>query len=212
MRNVKTTGIDPLRRKLLKGAAGLFATAATPAFFHLPEARAAEMSLNGKKALIAYYSRTGNTRTLAGHIQSLTGADSVELQPLNPYPEDYRATTRQAKREIESGFKPALKNGVENLASYDVVFVGSPCWWSTIAGPVRTFLADSDLSGKTIAPFMTHEGSGLGRSVADIKKLCPESIVLEGLAVRGGSVASSLNEAVAWLRKIKLGKYVAVFV
>ena len=69
---------------------------------------------------------------------------------------------------MNSGFKPALKSKPENLGKYDIIFVGSPCWWYTIAPPVATFLSSYDLSGKTIAPFMTHEGSRMGHSEADI--------------------------------------------
>lgn len=160
---------------------------------------------NGK-ALIVYYSRTGNTSEIAKMIQARLNCDIMELQTVNPYPEEYRATTEQAKRELEQGYRPPLQNKISNLDDYGVVFVGSPCWWGTVAMPVFTFLDEYDLSGKTICPFMTHEGSGLGRSVEDIKRLCPGSTVMEGLAIRGGS-ATEATEAMtgrvdAWLNKI----------
>lgn len=139
----------------------------------------------GAKALVVYYSRSGNTRAVAEAIHAAVGGDIVELQPVTPYPEAYRATTDQAKQELASGYKPPLKNRIGHIEAYDVVFVGSPNWWGTVAGPVRTFLSEYDLAGKRIAPFITHEGSALGRSVADIKTFCPKAVVLDGLAVRG---------------------------
>ena len=130
----------------------------------------------------------------------------MELQPVTPYPEAYRATTDQAKQELASGYKPPLKHRIGHIEAYDVVFVGSPNWWGTVAGPVRTFLSEYDLAGKRIAPFITHEGSALGRSVADIKTFCPKEVVLDGLAVRGSRAASAQGEVAAWLRKIGMGK------
>jgi flavodoxin len=88
------------------------------------------------------------------------------------------------------------------LASYDVILLGYPNWWGSMPMPVFTFLEEYDFSRKTIAPFCTHEGSGLGHSVMDIKKLCPQSTVLEGLAVRGGDVKNAQDEVTGWLREI----------
>ena len=146
------------------------------------------------------------TRAVAEAIHAAVGGDIVELQPVTPYPEAYRATTDQAKQELASGYKPPLKHRIGHIEAYDVVFVGSPNWWGTVAGPVRTFLSEYDLAGKRIAPFITHEGSALGRSVADIKAFCPKAVVLDGLAVRGSRAASAQGEVAAWLRKIGMGK------
>jgi flavodoxin len=122
------------------------------------------------KVLVIYYSRIGNTREIASQIHKITGGDIVEIMPVDPYPDDYNATTKQAKLELNSGYKPPLKTKVENVESYNVIFVGSPNWWSTIAGPVKTFLSEYDLSGKTIAPFITHEGSSLANSVSHVAR------------------------------------------
>ena len=96
--------------------------------------------------------------------------------------------------------RPALKNPVGDLSQYDVIFVGSPCWWATIAPPVATFLTSCDLAGKTVVPFMTHEGSGMRHSEADIRRLCPRSTVPDGLAVRGSAVRNSKDEVGRWVR------------
>ena len=196
---------DSTRRSLLKyTAAGLLAGFGGRLLPHVSSAYAA--TEGGAKALVVYYSRSGNTRAVAEAIHAAVGGDIVELQPVTPYPEAYRATTDQAKQELASGYKPPLKNRIEHIEAYDVVFVGSPNWWGTVAGPVRTFLSEYDLAGKRIAPFITHEGSALGRSVADIKAFCPKAVVLDGLAVRGSRAASAQGEVAAWLRKIGMGK------
>lgn len=157
---------------------------------------------SSKKILVAFFSHSGNTRVIAEQIKALTGADIFEIKPVKDYPTEYNAVVDQAKKEINANFKPELKTKVKNFDSYDVVFVGSPNWWGTIAPPVSTFLSTNNFEGKTIAPFITHEGSRMGRSVSDIRKLCPKAKILEGLAVRGSSVKTAKNEVSEWLRKI----------
>lgn len=159
-----------------------------------------------EKILIVLYSLTGNTMTIAKQIQSLTGGTMFEVVPLNPYPDDHHATTEQAKKEIEEGLKPELKTKLDNIKDYDVIFVGSPCWWATMAPPLSSFLSQHDFKGKTLIPFMTHEGSGLGRYVEDLRKLCPTATMLEGKAFRGGSVNSAQTEVSTWLQKINMIK------
>jgi len=105
---------------------------------------------------VVYFSRSGNTREIANQIHERVGGDIFEIQPEEPYPSNYDAVVKQAKQELESGYKPKLKAKIENIESYDVIFVGSPIWWGTIPAPVVTFLSEYDLSGKTIVPFCTH--------------------------------------------------------
>jgi flavodoxin len=155
-----------------------------------------------KKVLITYYSHSGNTRELANLIHKRIGGDIVETQTVDPYPDNYDALTRQAKQELDSGYKPTLKRKVENVSDYDLIFIGSPNWWNTIAPPIMTLLSEHNLSGKTIVPFITHEGGGLGRSVEDITKLCPNSRILNGLAVRGRSAKTAQNQVSEWLRSV----------
>ena len=145
--------------------------------------------------LIVYYSYSGNTHKVANEIQRISGGDMVEIEPLKPYPGNYNAVVEQAKKELHSGFRPELKAGLADISTYDMVFVGSPNWWHTIAPPVMTFLSEADLSGKTVIPFITHGGGGLGRCAADIAELCPNSTVLPGMVVYGADV----NEAQKWL-------------
>ncbi len=158
----------------------------------------------GGKVLIVYYSRTGNTEFLAHSIHNAIESDIIQLHTVKPYPEEYKATTQQAKKELESGFHPPLATKIQNMDSYDCIILGSPCWWGTIASPVISFLSDYDFTGKSIAPFMTHGGSGLGRSISHIQGLCPTARVLDGLAVWGNDVSTAQNEAATWLRSIGL--------
>jgi flavodoxin len=168
------------------------------------------------KCLIAYFSRpgnnyvggtimnlpVGNTEVVAKKIQIITGGTLFRIDPVKPYPADYTETTDVAKEELRTGARPKLNGHPETIASSDTVFLGYPNWWGTMPMPVCTFLEEYDLSGKTIAPFCTHEGSGLGRSIGDIKKMCPDATVLEGLAIRGGDVGNAQDAVAGWLRRI----------
>ena len=161
-----------------------------------------------KKNLIVYYSwsNSGNTRNMAEKIKTETGADIFEIVPVKAYPRDYQACVDQAKTEINNKFKPEIKGEVTDFDSYDIIFVGSPNWWSTIAPPVATFLTSYNFSGKTIIPFMTHEGTRMGHSEKDIKDLCPEATVLKGLPVRGGSVNNATPDIQKWLKDLGIIK------
>ena len=109
-----------------------------------------------KKILVAYFSHSGNTREIANQIHKSVGGDIFEIQVVKPYPHDYDAVVQQARQELDSGYKPVLKTKIENIKSYDLVFIGYPNWCSTVPAPVRTFLSEYDFSGKTIVPFCTH--------------------------------------------------------
>lgn len=171
------------------------------------------MNLKGKKSLIAYYSRKGNnyvsgrivnlqignTEVVANMIQEMAGGDMFHIEAVKPYPKDYTETTKVAQDELRTNARPELMNHVENMDSYDVIFLGYPNWWGTMPMPVFTFLDQYDFSGKTIVPFCTHEGSGLGHSEKDIAKLCPEATVLKGIAIHGTSASSAKNSVSRWL-------------
>jgi flavodoxin len=159
-----------------------------------------------KNILVAYFSHSGNTREITNQIHKSAGGDIFEIQSVKPYPHNYDAGVEQAKQELEYGHKPALKTKMESIKSYDLVFIGYPIWWGTFPAPVKTFLSEYDFSGKTILPFCTHEGSGLGRSVTDISKLCPKSTLLDGVAIWGREVKTAKSKVVEWLRKYKIMK------
>lgn len=157
-----------------------------------------------RKILVVYFSHSGSTREIANQIHTSVGGDIFEIQPEVPYPDNYLLLLKQAREERETDYRPALKTKVENIASYDVIFIGSPIWGGTIPQPVVSFLSEYDLSGKTIVPFCTYGGSGQGRSIADIAKLCPQSTVLEGFAMEGNKVKTAQLEIANWLKKIKI--------
>ena len=156
--------------------------------------------------LITFFSRTGTTHEIANQIQKNVGGDLFELTTVHTYPKEYRATTKQAKREQETNFRPQLTADVPNIDSYELVFIGYPNWWWTLPMAFFSFLERHNFSGKTIIPFCTHEGSGLGRGLADIKSMCPNATIVEGIALRGGGsdnvqTDSARREVVEWLRK-----------
>jgi flavodoxin len=170
-----------------------------------------------KKILIAYFSRNGgnyvggkivnlkvgNTEVAAKYIQELIGGETFQINPIKPYPVDYTETTEIAKQELKAKARPELKEKVSAMDSYDIIFLGYPNWWGTFPMAVFTFLESYDFSEKTIIPFCTHEGSGLGKSVADILQLCPKAKILDGLAIQGSAVGTSRNEVSEWLGKVK---------
>lgn len=157
-----------------------------------------------KKVLIAYFSHSGNTRAIANQIHSRVGGDLFELQAADAYPAEYRACLDRAKTEQQSGVRPALSKEVSDMGSYDVVFIGYPNWWGTIPMPLFTFFERYDFSGKTLVPFCTHGGGGLGRSAQDIRRLAPNAAILEGLSIRGGSAGSAQDEISTWLDRIEM--------
>jgi flavodoxin len=170
--------------------------------------------MTNSKTLIAYYSRkgqnyvggsivnlpVGNTEVVATKIQAMIGGDLFEIDTVEAYPKDYTETTNVAMEEKRENARPKLTETVDNMDSYDVIYLGYPNWWGTFPMAVFTFLESYDFSGKTIIPFCTHEGSGLGNSERDIKKSCPKANVKSGLAIRGGSVNRSDNEITNWIK------------
>lgn len=143
------------------------------------------------KTLVVYYSHSGNTKKLAGKIAELTGADLLELVPEQAYPQDYNTVVEQAKREIQTGFYPKLKNKLPELAQYDVILAGTPNWWSTMAPPVGSFLKDCNLrhtyitnlihasvDSKTVQYLAGHESSKITMDIyAKVKYNRPDELV-----------------------------------
>ncbi|NNK75876.1 MAG: flavodoxin [Maribacter sp.] len=139
-----------------------------------------------KKNLIIYLSRTNNTKVIAEIIHQEVGGDLVALELENPYPENYKTIVKQVAEENESGFLPALKTKAD-MDKYDVIFLGFPTWGMQLPPPIKSFLNENDMSGKTVIPFNTHGGYGVGSSFKGIKKRCPNSDVLQGFSIEGGS-------------------------
>ncbi|RDB64319.1 hypothetical protein C1878_00160 [Gordonibacter sp. 28C] len=145
---------------------------------------------------------TGTTEYVADQVAAYTGGDLFQMRTSELYPEDFDETVDAAHEERDAPYLPPLQNTVDNLDQYDVVFLGFPIWSSTAPNAAASFLAENDLSGKTVVPFCTHDGYGQGSSFARVGELCPASTVLEGLAVPAAEVQSSQTDVVAWLESI----------
>jgi len=205
---------DGLKQILL----GLFLLTSVCSACQMKEAGPEENSLpKASKVLIVYLSRTNNTKAIAEIIHEYVGGTLVALELKNPYPEDYKATVDQVVKENESGFLPPLKTKIDGMEKYDVVFVGFPTWGMQLPPPMKSFLNQYDLSGKTIVPFNTNAGYGIGSSFDTVKKLCPKSTVLEGFSTKGGVERDGIyfvmegekkkqveDEIKKWLKKLNL--------
>ena len=145
-----------------------------------------DSTLRSDKVLIVYLSRTNNTKTIAEIIHKNAGGTLVALELEKPYPENYRATVEQVVKENETGYLPPLKTKIDSIQNYDVVFVGFPTWGMKLPPPMKSFLHQYDLSGKTVIPFNTNDGYGIGSSFETVKELCPNSKMLDGFTIRGG--------------------------
>lgn len=174
-------------------------------------------TLDPSKVLIVYLSRTNNTKAVADMIQQAVGGTLVGLELEEPYPANYQAIVQQVARENETGYLPPLRTRIANIQQYDVVFVGFPTWGMQLPPPVKSFLKQYDLRGKTLVPFNTNAGHGVGSSFETVKALAPNSTILEGFTTRGGierdgvlfvmegKKETQVQQAVtAWLRKIKI--------
>lgn len=167
------------------------------------------------KNLIVYLSRTNNTKAIAEIIQSKVGGDLIAIELEKPYPQDYKATVAQVAKENESGFLPLLKTKIENMEQYDVIYVGFPTWGMALPPPIKSFLRKYNLKGKTVIPFNTNAGYGIGSTFNTVKELCKDSKVLEGFTIQGGVERDGKllvingekrklaeTEVIKWLRKI----------
>lgn len=164
--------------------------------------------------LIAYFSRKGqnyvdgqikdlakgNTERVAESIQQAVGGDLFKIETVRDYSADYTQCTEEAKRELQAKARPELKKSLDSLEGYDMIFLGYPNWWGTMPMAVYTFLENYDMSGKTLIPFCTHEGSGMGISERELKRICPKADVVRGLAIHGAGAAESAAEVSVWAR------------
>ncbi len=151
------------------------------------------------RALIVYFSKTGNTEAVANMIAERTGAQLYKVQTVVPYPEDDDETVDLAKKEQNENARPKLANHVGDMEKFDVIFFGYPNWWGTIPMAMFTFLEEYDLAGKTIIPFCTHGGGGMENSEEDIAKLAPDSNLLKGLSIRGEDARNAQADVDKWL-------------
>ena len=175
-----------------------------------------EAKAGGKRALVVYFSRAdenynvgyiekGNTRILAEMIAEATGADTFEIKPAKPYPKEYTPATEAAKKEKLENARPEIVGTMPDVSGYDIIFLGYPIWWGDLPMPCYTFFDKVKLEGKTVAPFCTHEGSGLSdtdRFIADVTK----AKVTGALEMKGATAQKNRGEAktkvMDWLKKL----------
>ncbi len=165
-----------------------------------------------KKALVVFFShagdnyavgniKVGNTKIVADYISAFTGADQFEIKTSKYDGMAYKPLCDLAKKEQENGELPPFEGSVD-VSQYDVVFIGGPVWWGTYPQVMFTFFNQYDLSGKTIIPFTTHEGSGLGSCVQDVKQAYPKANVAEGFSIYGHDVRTGKERVEKWLKKL----------
>lgn len=145
-----------------------------------------QKQISSSKTLIVYLSRTGNTKAVAEMIHSNVGGKLVSLDLEKPYPEDYQTAVDQVTAENNTGFLPVLKTKIDSMETFDRIFIGFPTWGMQLPPPIKSFLDNYDLKGKTIIPFNTNAGYGIGSSFDQVKSLSPNSTVLEGVSFTGG--------------------------
>lgn len=146
--------------------------------------------------------KVGNTKLVADEIQKVTGGDEFEIVANKNYDLPYNDLVNVAKEETEKGEKPSFKGEVKNIDDYDTVFIGGPIWWGTYPRVMFTFFDKYDLNGKTIIPFSTHEGSGLGSVVEDLKTLYPNATFKEAFSIYGTETRKDLSKVDKWLKRL----------
>ena len=142
---------------------------------------------------------TGNTRVIAEMIQALTGGDLIEVEPCVPYPHSYSACIEQARQEQRRDARPELKSSPGSMDAYDTIYLGYPNYWGTMPMVLFTFLEQYDFTGKTIHPFCTHEGSGIGKSITDLRRLCPNAKIAPELTLYGSKVQEAKAVVEKWI-------------
>ena len=165
----------------------------------LEPAAAPEPKAGGGRALVAVFSYSGTTLTVAERIAEATGADLFRIETTDAWPDDYDAMTAQVQREQDEGYLPQLAAAVQDWDAYDTVYLGHPIWWGQLPHVVRSFLAQHDLAGKTAAPFSTSSSSGNAAALDALRELCPEADVREALHLTRGSLPGALDEVGPWI-------------
>ena len=163
------------------------------------------------KTLIIYFSRAdenygvgyidkGNTEVIAEYIKEFTNGDMFKVERKKPYPKDYQSAIKDAKDEQQNNERPELVNMLDNISEYDTIYIGSPIYWGTMPQPMFTQLEKLNWNGKTVKIFTTHEGSGLGNVVSDLKKICVGANILDdAIAIQGIKVKESKDKVKDWI-------------
>jgi flavodoxin len=159
--------------------------------------------LGGAKVLTAYFTRSGNTKVIAGTIHRALSTDLFEIRPAQPYPEDYEATVEQARQERDRGIEPALAERIPGIAGYETIYLGFPIWGETAPPIIRSFLSAHDVRGKTIRPFITHGGYGLGNSVSVLASHAAGAKIEAPFVMEADQERRTLEQVNGWLTRIE---------
>ena len=160
------------------------------------------VNLSGKKILVAYFSLTGNTRSVAEKIHTQIGGDIFEIKAKCGYPSEYRLLKEVAEYQKENDILPELTETI-NISKYDIVFLGTPVWFGTLPPPVKTFLTENKFRGKTIVPFVTHGGGGGYNIPTDIDDLTDGKVIQDMLVIKGKDADKSDSEIKSWIKNLK---------
>ena len=166
-------------------------------------------------SLVIYFSRSGenyfggvlkdiekgNTEVIAEYIQELDGADLFKVESAVEYPADYMECIDVAKKEQQADARPEIKQALDDISEYDTVYIGFPNWWGTLPMPMFTQLEQLDFAGKSVKPFVTHEGSGFGSSQRDLAKLCEGAEIKKGLSIPGANVYDAKGQVESWIKE-----------
>ena len=153
-----------------------------------------------------YFSRSGNTETIAGEIASQTGADTFKLEPATAYSTDYNTVLDEAQAEQRADARPEIVGSIENFDSYDVIYLGFPNWWGDMPMILYSFLDDYDLSGKAIAPFVSSGGSGFSGALSAIASAEPGATITDGLSLSSSASQNPGSAVTDWLADIGLAE------
>jgi flavodoxin len=188
--------INDLDRRALLSAPALLAFASAGACAQ----PAGTQQRASSKTLIAYFTRSGNTRVIAETLQRLRSADIFEILPARPYPADYEETVEQARQERDRSYVPPLAARVTDISAYDTLFLGFPIWGETAPPVIRSFLKAHDLSGKTLRPFLTHGGYGAANSQSVLRDHANGARIEAPFVIEADQERRTLNQVREWLQ------------
>ena len=189
-------------KKLCLGIIALIIVMSGVVFAHPKNNHKYHINLEKKNILVAYYSLSGNTKSVAERIHSQTGGDLFEIVTKTKYPTEKRLLTEVARYQNENNIYPEIKNTVD-VSKYDVIFIGTPVWFSTMAMPVKTFLTQNNFKNKYIIPFIT-SGSGDGYDIdVDIDDITNGKVVLNMLVIKNKGSDNIDKEIKNWLKSLK---------
>lgn len=194
-----TGASDDVSRRTLLVAPAVLAFAGTAACAQ----EGGSTKMTGSRTLVAYLTRSGNTRVIAETLQRKLAATLFEIRPARAYPADYEQHVAQAERERQAGFEPPLAARVEDIATYDEIFLGLPIWGTTAPAPIRSFLKAHDLVGKRLRPFITHGGYGVGSAMDVIASHAPRSRIEPAFVMEADQERRTLSEITGWLGRIQ---------